>query len=262
MSGSAVHIVWQDSRDGNEEIYYKRSTDGGLNWGSDLRLTTNISGSWNPSVSVSGPVVHVVWNDYRIGSEIWYKRDPTGSSIPLTLNLTALIEGFYDQVSNNMVNDTAGIYLRNNSAPYNIIDSSKGMLSSSGTGAYIFSNAVNSINYYLVIKHRNSIETWSKTAQQFTASALSYNFTTANSQAYGDNMKQADSSPLRFAIFSGDVNQDGFINLTDVVVIYNDAGNFVTGYKVTDVNGDNITDLSDVIIANNNSAGFVTVVRP
>ena len=262
VSGSAVHIVWQDSRDGNEEIYYKRSTDGGVNWGSDLRLTTNISGSWNPSVSVSGPVVHVVWNDYRIGSEIWYKRDPTGSSIPLTLNLTALIEGFYDQVSDNMVNDTAGIYLRNNSVPYNIIDSSKGMLSSSGTGSFIFSHAVNSTNYFLVIKHRNSIETWSKTAQQFTASSLNYNFTTANSQAYGDNMKQADSSPLRFAIYSGDVNQDGFINLTDVVGIYNDAGNFVTGYKVTDVNGDSITDLSDVIISNNNSVGFVTLVRP
>ena len=262
VSGPVVHIVWQDSRDGNEEIYYKRSTDGGVNWGSDLRLTANIAGSWNPSVSVSGPVVHVVWNDYRIGSEIWYKRDPTGSSIALTLNLTALIEGFYDQVSDNMVNDTAGIYLRNNSVPYNIIDSSKGMLSSSGTGSFIFSNAVNSTNYFLVIKHRNSIETWSKTAQQFTASALNYSFTTANSQAYGDNMKQADSSPLRFAIYSGDVNQDGFINLADVVGIYNDAGNFVTGYKVTDVKGDSITDLSDVIISNNNSVGFVTVIRP
>ena len=75
-------------------------------------------------------------------------------------------------------------------------------------------------------------------------------------------MKPIDASPERFAVFSGDVNHDGFINLTDVVGIYNDAGNFVTGYKVTDVNGDSITDLSDIIIANNNSVGFVTVVRP
>lgn len=80
VSGSAVHIVWQDSRDGNEEIYYKRSTDEGVSWGSDTRLTNNSSGSWNPSVSVSGTVVHVVWNDYLIGSEIWYKRDPTGNA--------------------------------------------------------------------------------------------------------------------------------------------------------------------------------------
>jgi len=25
--------------------------------------------------------VHVVWNDYRIGSEVWYKRNPTGNPV-------------------------------------------------------------------------------------------------------------------------------------------------------------------------------------
>jgi len=80
VSGSVVHVVWQDNRDGNNEIYYKRSTDGGTSWGVDLRLTSNSAASLYPSVSVSGSVVHVLWQDERDGNwEIYYKRDPTGS---------------------------------------------------------------------------------------------------------------------------------------------------------------------------------------
>jgi len=73
---STVHIVWTDSRNGNFEIYYKRSGDGGLTWGSDTRLTNNSTNSVEPSISVSGSVLHMVWRDFRDGSEseIYYKR--------------------------------------------------------------------------------------------------------------------------------------------------------------------------------------------
>ncbi len=74
-SGNDVHVVWRENRDGNNEIYYKRSADGGVSWGIDTRLTNNASTSFNPSVAVSGSVVHVVWFDLRDGSwEIYYKR--------------------------------------------------------------------------------------------------------------------------------------------------------------------------------------------
>ena len=79
--GNNVHVVWREKRDGNHEIYYKRSTDGGTTWpaspAGDIRLTTNTAESWNPSVAVSGETVHVVWSDNRISSanyEIYYKR--------------------------------------------------------------------------------------------------------------------------------------------------------------------------------------------
>ncbi len=52
--GNSVHVVWTDLRDGNNEIYYKRSTNSGTNWGADMRLTSNSSASWNTSLSVSG----------------------------------------------------------------------------------------------------------------------------------------------------------------------------------------------------------------
>ena len=79
VSGSVVHVAWRDLRDGNEEIYYKRSTDGGISWGADTQLTSNSAISQYPSVSVFGSVVHVVWRDDRDGNyEIYYKRSTDG----------------------------------------------------------------------------------------------------------------------------------------------------------------------------------------
>ncbi len=76
-SGNILHVVWEDNRDGNTEIYYKRSTDGGTNWGTDTRLTNDGGTSNQASIAVSGSVVHVVWSDFRTGQgayEIYYKR--------------------------------------------------------------------------------------------------------------------------------------------------------------------------------------------
>lgn len=82
VSGANIHVVWQDVRDGNWEIYYKLSTDAGLTWGADERLTNAPFDSFYPSVTVSGTIVHVNWQDNRDGNyEIYYKRDSTGNPI-------------------------------------------------------------------------------------------------------------------------------------------------------------------------------------
>lgn len=80
VSGSNVHITWQDNRDGNEEIYYKVSNDGGLSWDPDIRLTDDPGSSYNASVALSGQQINVVWADDRDGNwEIYFKRNPTGN---------------------------------------------------------------------------------------------------------------------------------------------------------------------------------------
>jgi len=80
-TGDTVHVVWQDFRDGDYEIYTKRSTDGGSTWGADTRLTNNSAYSYAPSVAASGSNVHLIWRDNRDGNyEIYTKRDPTGNS--------------------------------------------------------------------------------------------------------------------------------------------------------------------------------------
>ena len=79
VSGLLVHVVWMDNRDGDNEIYFKRSTDGGVNWGAETRLTNNTGSSEYPSVAVSGSIIHVVWNDNRDGDfEIYYNRSTYG----------------------------------------------------------------------------------------------------------------------------------------------------------------------------------------
>ncbi|MCB0727995.1 MAG: T9SS type A sorting domain-containing protein [Ignavibacteriae bacterium] len=81
-SGATVHIVWQDNRDDNYEIYYKRSLDNGADWEEEMRLTNNSASSINPSIAVLGTDVNVIWSDNRDGNdEIYYKRNPTGSII-------------------------------------------------------------------------------------------------------------------------------------------------------------------------------------
>ena len=86
--------------------------------------------------------------------------------------------------------------------------------------------------------------------------------TDISSKAFGNNLIQVGSSPRVFAVYSGDVNNDSYIELSDVLYINNDAINFVTGYELSDVNGDNISDAADVLIAYNNSGLFVAAVTP
>jgi hypothetical protein len=79
VEGEVVHVVWSDRRDGNYEIYYKRSVDGGVTWEADVRLTYDNGHSESPSIAVEGEVVHVVWHDERDGNpEIYYKRSVDG----------------------------------------------------------------------------------------------------------------------------------------------------------------------------------------
>lgn len=80
-SGQLIFITWHDERDANSEIYGKRSTDGGLSWGADIRLTNNSSVSWHSSVSVLGQVVCAVWCDNRDGNdEIYFKKSADGGN--------------------------------------------------------------------------------------------------------------------------------------------------------------------------------------
>lgn len=89
-NGFTIHVVWHDGRDGNAEIYYKRSTDNGITWGADTRLSNGASQSWYPSIAVWGSFVHVVCQDERNGlPEIYYKRSTDGgSSWGLDIRLT------------------------------------------------------------------------------------------------------------------------------------------------------------------------------
>lgn len=156
-------------------------------------------------------------------------------------SLIALIEGLFNGTT--MVPDTITIELRNTSFPYTLIDQTKILLNSSGNGTGKFYNAENGTPYYLVLRHRNAIETWSATFQTFSNGMLTYDFTTGASKAYGNNLKLIGS---KWCIYSGDVNQDGFINSQDLNSVYSANISGIIGYTVTDVTGDMYTEIGDL----------------
>ncbi|MBK9227172.1 MAG: choice-of-anchor B family protein [Ignavibacteria bacterium] len=182
-----------------------------------------------------------------------------------TFNVSVAIEGLYNSAANRQNRrDSVTVLLKNTSPPYATVDSSRSIIDSISLTAQMKFDYAPAGNYYIVVKHRNSIQTWSKNGgENFDPmTADSYNFTSSTSQAYGNNMTAADNSPVIFALYSGDVNQDEVIDGSDVLLIGNDAFNYMTGYIATDLNGDETADGTDQSIADNNAYNYVGVARP
>jgi len=201
-------------------------------------------------------------NNWTIG---WAQFNPINYQIPVTSNyfITVFPEGFYNTSTGKLNNpDSIRIYLRNNTAPYAVVDSSIAVIDKTTfQGKFVFKYADNG-TYYLQTKHRNSLETWSKSGGEAFVKGQDnyYNFTTAASQAYGSNQKTPGGG--KYGLFSGDDNQDGVVDLSDLVLTFNDVVVFTSGYFNTDNNYDEISDLSDLIIAYNNGAAFASIIRP
>jgi hypothetical protein len=114
-------------------------------------------------------------------------------------------------------------------------------------------------SYYLTIKHRNHLETVSAATIDF-ATATSYNFTTAASQAYGDNMLELESGV--FGLYAGDLDADGSVTLADNVLTNSGVQNVHTGYLPADVDGDGFLTLTDMVIINANVQGVIQRIVP
>lgn len=214
---------------------------------------------WNhdDSLVYEGPFLR---NSRKIGA-LSFHDFPISNNPPTTLNITAIPEGFYNTSTGRLnITDTMTVLLRNNFFPYLIRDSSRAVIDSvSATGSFNFYN-LPSGTYYIVLKGRNTVETWSKSGGvAITAGAtVSYNFNTP-SQAYGNNLKLKGT---KYCILSGDINQDGLIDVTDNISILNDLLIFAQGLFRTDVNGDRIVDSNDISISYSNAINFLGKITP
>ena len=221
-----------------------------------LFKSTNSGSTW----LFQGGTVNIAANTITLPGITSFSRwsaDSSGVSAAIGL----IMEGFYNIATNNLnMTDTVRAYLRNTSSPYAVVDSAVGLLDSlTFKSAFQFTNATTG-TYYIQLKHRNSLETWSKNGVNYIQdSTLNYDFTFAATQAYGNNEILKGT---KYCLYSGDVTQDGFIDLTDVVLVYNASSAFTTGYVSTDVNGNSIVDLTDIIIASNNANNFIAKKTP
>jgi hypothetical protein len=74
-------MVWQDDTTGNDEILYRRSTDGGASFDPAINLSNNPGRVVGPAVTASGNNVYVVWDHTTSGEpEISYRRSTDGGA--------------------------------------------------------------------------------------------------------------------------------------------------------------------------------------
>jgi hypothetical protein len=78
-NGNNIYAAWYDGRNGNQDIYFNRSIDGGRSWlAQDIRLdsgSAGAAGSLLPEICCSANQVYVTWYDERNGEpDIYFNR--------------------------------------------------------------------------------------------------------------------------------------------------------------------------------------------
>lgn len=180
-------------------------------------------------------------------------------STAVSVQVKCFIEGYYlsagtmravaDPVGHPAVCDTVTLSLANVNSPYNILYTSTSVLSTSGNSTFDFPSAVSGGQYYLVVRHRNALETWSTLPVTITT-GMSYDFTDAITKAFGSNMRNLGDG--NFAIYSGDVNQDKAINMSDFLSVEGALSLVILGNPVNDLTGDGIVESTDYSLVETN----------
>jgi len=190
-----------------------------------------------------------------------------------TLNMIVYLEGLYNLFSGKMnqaqglvpplgsgIADKITVELHDGTSPYNVAHTFSNVnLNTDGTLSIPTVPSDANGSYYIVIKHRNSIEVWSSTPISFSGTTIAYDFASASTQAYGSVLKNLGGV---YGLYLGDVNQDGIVDSGDMIAADNDAANFASGYLAGDVNGDGIVNTDDVLLIKTNTSGFVAKMKP
>ncbi len=193
-----------------------------------------------------------------------------------TLNVTAFLQGLYlggglmtsspfnyDGVSSPTVADTITVELYN--PDYTLAYSVRDTLSTTGQASITFPGSAVGNKYFVVIKHRSSLETWSSDSI-LIGSTTSYNFSSGAGQAYfdgGANMPLVDDGSGVYLIYSGDITQDGAVDFNDYPDL--DSENLLgtyPAYLATDLNADGITDFNDYPLLDANNLLGSLIQRP
>jgi hypothetical protein len=80
-SGNDVYVVWQGlSKNGNQDIFLRKSTDYGSSFGKAENISNDPGGSGNPEVEIVGNSTHVAWEGTTPGNNfIFYTTSDDGS---------------------------------------------------------------------------------------------------------------------------------------------------------------------------------------
>ncbi len=192
-------------------------------------------------------------------------------SVNTVVNAKLYLQGFYENGSMRSVKlnqgtgtnstevDTVTMELRDQNNPSTVVATTTAILQTDGNLTATFGSPITG-DYYICIKHRNSVQTWSATPQTLSSTPITYDFTTAASKAYGNNM--LDLGGGVYGIYTGDINQDEVIDGSDIPELYNDIENSAFGDLNTDLNGDGSVDNSDLPFLFDNSENSIFAIHP
>jgi hypothetical protein len=194
------------------------------------------------------------------------------NSATITLNLKMYLQGYYinggsmQPVLNNQgvplslstETDTILVELHHPTT-FALIDLKKVVLMTNGTVSITINQPAGS--YYIGIRHRNALQTWSAAPVACTSSTPLYDFSSAANKAFSANQVQVE--PGIWAFYTGDLNQDEFIDPFDFADYDADSQNGVNGvYVPTDFNGDGFVDPFDFQVFDENSQNGVVSIHP
>ena len=189
----------------------------------------------------------------------------------LFLDLKVLVDGYYINESNpplmvparytNLVEagssnpglptdaDLIQVELRHPSSLDVVSYTSTAMLNTNGTVRCNFPTSALVGDYYIVVKHRSCLPLWSANPISFTIYS-EYNFIQNVSNAYGLASPTVlnQVAPGVFALFSGELNDDGYIDGMDYATFETDLYSSAYGGLFLldgDFNGDSYVDASD-----------------
>lgn len=204
-----------------------------------------------------------------------------GSNISITnctftYNVKVFIQGYYigSGTMRAAVNpglyptlcDSVKIELHNAVAPYSLVDYNQGTINTNGTGQFLLPTTAIGQSFYLVVKHRNTLETWSANPVNITSGGT-YDFSTSANKAYESN--QVLVGPGVYAIYSGDISNgttggtaDGQINTSDYNELQNTLGQFLSSYDYHDLTGDFQIESMDYSLMENNINLNLVVKKP
>jgi len=283
VGASQVNLSFKTFYDdyGNGAVLKIQSSSDLINWTDEEWSYNsglgNIDGGTEINTLISqnlGTTTYVAWviegDHYQF--DYWFIDDVL-IEIPANkqLQLGVFLEGLYNGATMNKASNASGfqfgadtadlvtLELHSSESPYSMVGLP--ILTAVTTNGIIEIPIPASINgsYFIVVKHRNSIETWSALPVSFASDLIVYNFSDAAEKAYGSNLKLKSG---KYLIFSGDIDQNGIINNLDMSSVFNRAAVFGSGYTIEDLNGDGCVDATDMVILDNNAASFISVAKP
>ncbi len=177
--GNVISIIGSGFADATDVLFNGMSAASFVvNNDGDIDAEVPVGASTGPIIVVRGPCSGISATPFTV------------TSCNVTLNIKVFIEGFYigngEMVpvlyhsglnSDPTACDSIIVELHDGLAPTGVVFTATGLLHTDGTAEIAFPPSVMNGTYYIAVRHRNALETWSKNAVLINSSTLSFDFT-------------------------------------------------------------------------------------